>query len=232
MKIKEKLNNDLLKVLIIDSVILIIAVIYSLIHYYTNSIKIEEGHFLYFLDKGLASVAVVSISLSYIIGNLNKLKNKKISKLLASIKYFGIVGFLAAAVHASISLAVMDNEKYPYLYQSDGIFNFYGEMTLLFGVLTIALLMMPAMTSIPEVRNAMNKQTWLRYQRIGYLGLISSLFHIYFVEFIHIEAFTKFTDYIVPLAFFLWFMVMLALSLKLLTLLKSLKKETKNANRN
>ena len=158
------------------------------------------------------------MSLSYIIGNARKLGMKVSQKFLNMIKYFGVIGFISAAVHVLISLMLLSEEKFPYLYKDNLNFNFYGEMTILFGVASLGLFLMPAVTSIPAVRNAMVEKSWKNYQQIGYIGLFSVLFHVFFVDFVNISALSDWAYFLFPISYVVWFFIIAALGLKLSSL--------------
>jgi len=168
------------------------------------------------------------MSLSYIIGNSKKLGFTVRQKYLDMIKYFGVIGFLSASIHVLISLMLISSSKFPYLYKDNLNFNMFGEMTILFGVASLGLFMMPAITSIAAVRKAMVEQSWKRYQQIGYLGLLSVLFHVFFVDFVNISAFTEWAYLMLPLSYIAWLFILAALSLKLISLIFGLKRRAES----
>lgn len=223
MKIITKSNTNIVKVFIADCIVLFLTAIYAYIRYSANKLQIPDESIIFFLNKGLATTAAISISISYILSNLSKLKNITLN-FNAYLKYFGTIGFILAALHIFVSLMLLNSIRFPYLFKTANVFNFYGEMTILFGVTSIGLLFMPAITSITSVKLAMEANTWKKYQQIGYFALLALIFHVYFTNYSQTSNSSISSAYLLPLHYIIWAMILTALAIKSITLFK--KKRT------
>lgn len=172
------------------------------------------------INRAIAFSSAISLTLSYLLGHLKLIGLSINSKFGSSIKYFGIYGFSIAAFHSFTSLMLLSQERYPYLYTDKGVFNIYGEMTMLFGVVTISLLMLPAITSIPSVSGSMNIKTLKQFRQIGYLALLSIVFHSFFVNSIYFA--NEFIWFYLLLLYVIWGMILLTLVLKSISYTKEL----------
>ncbi len=56
--------------------------------------------------------------------------------------------------------------------------NLAGELSMLFGVLAIWCLSITAISSLPQMYDAIGEDRWLRGQRMGYLALALVAFHL------------------------------------------------------
>jgi len=223
MKIITKSNTNIIKVFIANCIIIFLAAIYAYIRYSANNLPIPDGSIIFFLNKGLATTAAISISISYILSNLSKLKSINLN-FNAYLKYFGTIGFILAALHIFVSLMLLNSIRFPYLFKTASVFNFYGEMTIFFGVISIGLFLMPAITSITSVKLAMGANSWKKYQQIGYFALLALIFHVYFANFFQTSNFSKSFAYLLPLHYFIWAIILTTLTLKAISIFK--KKQT------
>lgn len=226
------IKTELNKILLIGLSILIFITAYAFIRYYLSQFKVNESEALYIFNKGLSFTSAALISLSYIISNLIKLKKLDFEKNKMISKYFGISGFLMASIHVLISLMLLSPERYPGLYQVNGIFNFNGEMTVLFGVMAFSLFLMPAITSINSVKAAMTLQSWKTYQQIGYGGLIVIIFHVFFVDAENLIDPARWPYFLLPITIISLILIVFALILKSINLLAELKSRFKIYKKN
>ena len=218
-------NN--LNVLITDILILITVAVYSAIRYYLNEYRIPNPDIIYFINKGLAISAAISISISYLIGNLSKLNVLSAGNHTSKAKYFGVYGFFTASIHILISLMLLNPVRFKYLYQANGNFNYNGEMTILFGVMAFALFIMPGITTIPSVKNAMTIKSWKNYQQIGYIGSLILFFHILSVDYVNISRPNQWKYYLIPISLIAWVFIISSIIIKIIILFKERKSKVK-----
>ena len=218
MKIKDIRLSSLLNILSI----LIAVFIYAFLKDFLKSNKFHTGLLIYQLNIALGFTGAASISIAYIAGNLKKLGVKRTLIAVQKIKYFGLYGFFIALIHVSLSLVLIGKLIYPYLYELNGILNTYGQLTILFGVASTGLLLMPALTSISTVKSAMTPENWRKYQRIGYYALITTSGHVISQEIFKILMPAEWKYFLVPESIIIFAVILLALILKTLISFKKL----------
>lgn len=131
----------------------------------------------YVANKALAWTSLVSICLSYLTGLLPGFGINVFGNLLPLRKYLGVYGFILAAVHIMLTLAILTAENYPSLFDGNTI-NEKGEYVILFGLLCLGGFLMPAMTSVKAVRESMSGEKWKRLQQLGYFALFANILHV------------------------------------------------------
>ena len=215
-----KIKNIRLSVLLNLLSMLIVVFIYTFIKDYLKDLKLHSGLIAYQINIALGFTAAASISLSYIAGNLKKLDMKRVLINTQKIKYFGFYGFFIALIHVFLSLVLIGKVIYPYLYELNGILNTYGQLTILCGVTSIGLLLMPALTSISSVKSAMATESWKKYQQIGYYALITTMGHIISQEIFKIFMISEWKYCLIPESIFIFFIILTALFLKIVVTLR------------
>ena len=161
----------------ISLIIIAIAFLYAIIRYNVIRGISWEQLPLFISNKAIALAALALIALSYAIGSLSKFW-PKFSSLLNARKYFGLFGFGLGAIHGLISLLIFDPQHYPKFF-TDGVLNFAGELSMLFGVLALAIFAIVAISSIPSIAESLRQDQWLKIQRLGYLGLLLLAGHVF-----------------------------------------------------
>ena len=200
--------------------ILIAVFIYTFFKDFLKDFKIHSGLFIYQINISIGFTAAASLSISYIAGNLKKIGIYKIIISLQKIKYFGLYGFFIALIHVFLSLVLIGKVIYPYLYELNGNLNNFGQLTILFGVASIGLLIMPALTSISSVKSAMIPESWKKYQQIGYFALLTIMCHIISQEIFKILMYNEWRYFIVPESIIILMVIIFALILKIVIIIK------------
>jgi hypothetical protein len=90
----------------------------------------------------------------------------------------GLAAFWLAALHVLMSMALLMPDHYAKLYEG-AAYNLTGQTTLLFGCLTVMLLALPAVASIPSVREALTSGQRLFARRAGYAALFFIALHVF-----------------------------------------------------
>jgi len=133
---------------------------------------------LYIFNKAIALTSVVIIGLSFLIGPLARFwPNRFVPKLYLR-KYLGVLGFGIAALHGIISLLIFNSAYYPKFFTEAGKLNLTGELSMLFGILSIFIFSAVAVTSLPSVEKEMHPKQWKFVQRMGYLAFVLTLLHV------------------------------------------------------
>jgi len=155
-----------------------IALSYAVIRYHIVA-SVDWTHLpLFILNKALALAAVFFISMSYVVGKLIKTYSSDPPKQLILVKFCGLMGFSMAALHALMALLLFSPEYYPKFFEITGRLNITGELSMLFGILSLWCLSVTAITSLPFMIEAVGVDRWKRGQRLGYVSLLISGGHV------------------------------------------------------
>ncbi len=95
---------------------------------------------------------------------------------LVLVKFLGLSGFALAVLHSLMSMAMLGPAYYPQLF-GESKMNLVGELTVVFGVLSLFWLVSPALTSLPNMQEALGDRLWKRSQRTGYIALALAAAH-------------------------------------------------------
>src|SRR3989338_4393633 len=125
---------------------------------------------LFISNKAIALYAVVFIALSFIIGPLIKFWTGTFIRFQPLRKYFGLLGFGFASIHALISLLIFTPQYYPKFFSETGKLDLIGELSMLFGIIGFFIFLVVAISDIPSVEESMKFEHWLEVQRTGYLA--------------------------------------------------------------
>ena len=137
---------------------------------------------LFISNKAIALASVVFIALSFILGPLAKFWPNTFVKLQPLRKYFGLLGFGLASVHAFISLLIFNSQYYSKFF-TEGKLNLTGELSMLFGVIGFFIFLLVAISDIPSVMKSIKYENWLKIQRTGYLAFFFVLLHVFVMGF-------------------------------------------------
>jgi DMSO/TMAO reductase YedYZ heme-binding membrane subunit len=173
----------------------------------------------FILNKAVSMTAIFSLSMSYIISSLCKLKKIE-SKKCSLKKQYGITGFFVALAHLFLSLSQLNPERYPKFFLDNGFVNVSGEFTFLFGLLAFISILFPAYATLPESVKNMSGKQWLLMQRIGYLAVLFVLCHTFAMGFTGWVAPEEWAFYLPPISLFGSLIALPALLLRLFVLIK------------
>lgn len=167
----------------VSAVLIALAIGYAVLRYHVIKGVPWSNFPLFILNKGLSLSAVFLIAVSYVLGHLSRFFPKTFIPWLSMRKYLGLFGFGLAAVHALMSLLLLSPAYYPKFFVESGKLNLVGELSLLFGVVSFSVFSIVAITSIPSVEKEMDKNKWLKVQRMGYLAFASVGLHVLIMGF-------------------------------------------------
>lgn len=134
---------------------------------------------LYILNKAVALASVILIGSSFLLGPLSRFWQKSFSPKLYLRKYLGVFGFGMAALHGAISMLLLGPAYYPRFFSVSGKLTMEGELSMLFGFLSIFIFAVVAVTSLPSVEKSMHKAQWKFTQRLGYIAFFMTLLHVF-----------------------------------------------------
>lgn len=144
---------------------------YAIFRYHVFG-DVEWAHFpLFIVNKAISLSAVFFIATSYLIGKTIRVYESDHAKRLILIKFCGLIGFSLAGIHAFMALLIFSPEYYPKLFEVQGRLNLTGELSMLFGVISLWCLSITAITSLPFMYDAVGADRWKRGQRMGYFCL-------------------------------------------------------------
>lgn len=113
----------------------------------------------------LIALAVAARSLAHYIGRLKGIKRDR--------RTIGLVGFVFAAVHSGISLALLTPDYYAKFYRTTGTMNLVGELSMLAGILAMTLLVWQA--QLPAAKAEDDRRT---LRQLGLGVLVLSAIHV------------------------------------------------------
>lgn len=133
---------------------------------------------LYIANKAVALSATILIGLSFLLGPLARFWPNQFVPHLYLRKHLGVIGFGMAALHAIISMVLLNPAYYGKFYAASGKFNLIGESSLLFGILAFSIFSAISITSLPPLEKHMHPDQWKLVQRFGYLAYVLVLLHV------------------------------------------------------
>ena len=150
---------------------------YSVLRY--NVLKgVEWSHLpLYVTNKSIAWAGLTFVAASYLTGKWIRSHPNDPQRRRAQAKFLGIAGFYCVGMHAFASLAMLSPAYYEKFFAAGGKMNATGELTMLFGVLGLGLLMFPAVTTLPLMYEALGPERWKRAQSMGYWAIAMACAH-------------------------------------------------------
>lgn len=174
---KTVLNNSKRKIFV-SFFIFAVAFAYAVIRY--NIIKGVpfENLPLFIFNKAISFAVVIFIAFSYLLGYLERLYPEMLARWDGLKKFFGVLGFGFAAAHGVMSLLLFNASYYPKFFAISGKLNAVGELSMLFGVLSMAIFSVVAVASLPAVESAVQPEKWRVIQRLGYLAFFFTMLHV------------------------------------------------------
>lgn len=156
---------------------------YAILRY--NIFKgVEWAHFpLYIVNKAFSLSAVICIAMSYVIGKLIQVHREDREKRIGLVKFLGLIGFSLAAMHGLMSLTLFSPVYYEKFFLETGKLTFEGELSFLFGVLSLWCLTIPAITSLPFMDQHLGRARWRQMQQMGYAALALNAGHVFAMGF-------------------------------------------------
>lgn len=162
----------------VSKILFLLAVGYAIFRYHIIK-GVPWEHFpLFIFNKGISLAAVFTIATSYLLGPLSRFFPRLFTSWLGMRKYLGVFGFGLAAVHVLISLLILNPSYFPKFYDEGGKLNLVGELSLLFGVVSFFIFSIIAISSMPSVEDALDKNKWQQIQRLGYLAFTLTMLHV------------------------------------------------------
>jgi DMSO/TMAO reductase YedYZ heme-binding membrane subunit len=132
---------------------------------------------VFIVNKALAVTAIVLVALALAVGPLVRMRVVDAGWMTAR-KAFGVHGFAIAALHTVLTIATLTPVRYIKLHDANGLLTLEGGLVVLGGVLAIALLILPAITSASIIRKSMSADAWQRAQRLGLAALAIGFLHV------------------------------------------------------
>jgi DMSO/TMAO reductase YedYZ heme-binding membrane subunit len=160
----------------LTAAVLAAALAYAIIRYIVFGTVPVSQLPLVIANKAIAVASLVLISACLAIGPLVRLRVLD-RRRIAARKHIGLQGFVLGAVHSVLTLAMLSPSINGKLY-AGGRFTFEGGLVILFGVLTLAALIVPAITSLDVIRRAMAGSAWRDAQRYGVIALALAFAHV------------------------------------------------------
>lgn len=178
MKKSKDKKRGIYSTIVFTIVIFLIIFSYTVIRY--NVIKgVDHSPLsLYILNKAIAVTSVALIGLCFIIGPLARIWPKTFETKKQFRKSLGLIGFGFAAIHAIISLLLLNPLHYPKFFLQNGQLTTGAQISLLFGVLALLIFSAGAISSMQAVKNTMKKKNWYFVQKLGYLAFALVMLHV------------------------------------------------------
>jgi DMSO/TMAO reductase YedYZ heme-binding membrane subunit len=132
---------------------------------------------VFIVNKALAVTAIVLVAMALAVGPLVRMRLVDSSWMTAR-KSFGVHGFVIAALHTVLTIATLSPVRYGKLHDPAGMLTLEGGLVVLGGVLALAMLVVPAITSAALVRKSMSPEAWQRAQRLGLAALAIGFAHV------------------------------------------------------
>ena len=187
--------------------------IYALLRYIVFK-GVDPIHFpLYILNKVASISGLFFLATSYSLGKIHWWKTR-VTRPNELIKFAGIMGFSLSAMHVFMSLTILTPAYFPKFYHGE-MMNLTAELSMLMGVLSLFFFTIPAITSIPFMQEAVGIKKWQKRQRIGYLGLLTALFHVTFMGFSGWLKIDTWPGYMPPITMLSFLIALVPLYLKL-----------------
>lgn len=135
---------------IVTAIVFLIMLGYGILRY--NVIKgVPYANLPLFVgNKGFAVASATLIGLAYLIGPLSRFWPKTFVKHLYLRKYLGLSGFALAVVHTVMSLLLFSPANYSKFFTETGALNLTGELSMLFGVLALAIFSIVTVSSLNQ----------------------------------------------------------------------------------
>lgn len=132
---------------------------------------------LFTLNKAVSWTALCLLGLSSAMTPLTRLGFSKIDEKLPSRQHLGMLCCLLAGIHIVVSLILISPQRFPKLFL-DGNLNVTGSLSLVFGVIAAAALVVCAVSSRPAESDAAQNGRRPMVRRAGLVALLAILMHV------------------------------------------------------
>ncbi len=146
------------------TLILIMTLAYSVARYHVFGDVPWAQMPLYVMNKSVSWTGLTLLALAYL------RRDKPAARDL------GVLGLFLTGAHLAMSFALLSPAYYAKLYGGARL-TATGEGAILAGVAAAAVLALPALGTLPGVREALGNARWLRWQRAGYWALALTAAH-------------------------------------------------------
>lgn len=163
---------------IIFFIIFGLSLLYAIIRYNIVRAVSLDNIPLFIANKAVALSATILIGFSFLLGPLARFWPRQFISHLYLRKHLGLLGFGIAALHALMSLILLNPAYYPRFFSPDGKLNFIGETSMLSGVLAFLIFAAISVTSLSPLEKHMDPRQWKFVQRLGYLAYVFVLAHV------------------------------------------------------
>ena len=136
---------------------------------------------LYIVNKAIAVSSVLLIGLSYLAKPLSLISPQNFKIMLLKRKYYGVVGAIAGCFHSMISSIELSAGYFDKFSLPNGMFTFWGEISILFGLIALMHIIFLTFLSLPSIISTMDKTQWREIQRGGRFLLIPVFLHLFFM---------------------------------------------------
>ncbi len=169
------------KVYLINSFAFVIMTIYAVIRYNIAQDIGFERFFFFVINKSIAYTALFSIAMSALLPNIKSIGIELKSNFINEKKNFGLFGFYLALIHILITIRNINPENYPKFFDELGNFSTNGTLAIVFGILTISILLLLKIISQKEIQEKIQHSKLKLYLKTVYISLFFILLHNYFI---------------------------------------------------
>lgn len=195
--------------------VLLFFIMYATLRYMVFK-GVDWFHFpVYIMNKIFSIAGLFLIALSYMLTKVNWIKFDSESSKVQFIRFAGLAGFSLCAIHVFLSLVILSPSYFPKFYHGD-MMNFKGEFSMLMGVISLYCFTIPAITSLPFMKKAVGMKKWKRGQKMGYYGLLISLFHVTAMGFGSWIDVANWPGYLPPISLLATIIILIPLYLKII----------------
>ncbi|MFN3168182.1 MAG: hypothetical protein ACE37H_14060 [Phycisphaeraceae bacterium] len=154
-----------MRVLLLALISLALASVYAVLRYHDVFFGVHPADQLplYILNKAVSWAALVMIALAVGARPIARLSADKLAWLKRDRRAIGMIGFGFAAVHSAMSFALLSPSYYGKLYLESGKMNTWGELSMLTGIVGMALLVWQAnlaKANHGEARRTLRRLGW------------------------------------------------------------------------
>ena len=169
------------KVLLINSIPFFLMTIYAIIRYnFAQEVGFDK-FFFFVINKSIAYTALFSVAFSALLPNAKSIGIDVNSELIKEKKNFGSFGFYLALVHIFMTIRNINPDVYPKFFDDTANITLYGTLAIIFGILTILVLLFLKIISQKEVQEKIEMNNFRKYLKTVYLALFFILMHNYFI---------------------------------------------------
>ncbi len=155
--------------------------IYAVIRYNIAQEIGFDKFFFFIINKSIAYTALFSVMFSALLPNIKSIGYEIQPEFIKEKKNFGIFGFYLALVHIFLTIRNINPSIYPKFFDNEGSFSIFGTLAIIFGILTILVLLFLKIISQKEVQEKIKYENLRKYLKTVYLALFFVLLHNFFI---------------------------------------------------